>query len=62
MSTLSVGDGVAKRNPLCGTDWGRLLKEEFAQPYWAELMAFIEEERSRYPVYPPANEVFRALV
>jgi uracil-DNA glycosylase len=53
----------ADRNPLCGTDWGRLLKDEFAQPYWAELMTFVHEQRSSFPdpVYPPANEVFRAL-
>ncbi len=61
MSTLSVAEGVAKRNPLCGTDWGRLLEDEFAKPYWDELLAFVSDERSRHPVYPPANEVFRAL-
>jgi len=45
---------------LCGTDWGRLLKDEFAAVL-AELMAFVEKQRSCLPVYPPANEVFRAL-
>jgi uracil-DNA glycosylase len=38
-----------------------LLEDEFAQPYWADLMTFVDEERSRGPVYPPANQVFRAL-
>jgi hypothetical protein len=49
----------AVRNPLCGTDWGRLLGGEFAQPYWPSLMAFVEEERSSEPdpVYPPASGV-----
>lgn len=61
MSKLKTEHAGAERNPLCGTDWGRLLKDEFAQTYWAELMAFVEEERSCHPVYPPANEVFRAL-
>ena len=53
----------ADRNPLCGTDWGRLLRDEFASEYWNELMEFVEEERSSFPdrVYPPANEVYRAL-
>jgi len=63
MSRLRTEHGGAMRNPLCGTDWGRLLRDEFAPGYWDELMAFIEEERSSFPdsVYPPANEVFRAL-
>ena len=54
---------AANRNPLCGTDWGRLLSDEFDQQYWGELVGFVEEERSLHPdsVYPPANEVFRAL-
>jgi Uracil DNA glycosylase len=40
-----------------------LLNDEFTAPYWDELMAFVEEERSHTPdpVYPPADEVFRAL-
>jgi len=58
-----VASRPSEPNPLCGTDWGRWLKDEFTQPYWAELMTFVEEERSSGPdpVYPPANEVFRAL-
>lgn len=49
-------------NPLCGTDWGRLLSSEFALPSWSALMAFVDNERSlAVPVYPPANEVYRAL-
>jgi uracil-DNA glycosylase len=61
MSRLRTGGWGAGQTPLCGTDWGRLLKNEFAQSYWDELLAFVRDERSRYPVYPPANEVFRAL-
>jgi uracil-DNA glycosylase len=61
MSELKEGIGVANCNPLSGTDWGRLLRHEFEESYWDELMAFVEGQRSRYPVYPPANEVFRAL-
>ena len=53
----------AERNPLCGTDWGRFLKDEFAQQYWRDLMTFIDRERLRHPdsIYPQANELFRAL-
>jgi uracil-DNA glycosylase len=49
------------RNPLSGTDWGRLLKTEFEQPYWADLTGFIESERRRFAVFPPADLVVRAL-
>jgi uracil-DNA glycosylase len=52
---------VADWNPLRGTDWDRLLRQEFKKPYWAELQAFVEEERSCYDVYPPHDEVFAAL-
>lgn len=51
----------ADRNPLRGTDWCRLLEDEFAQPYWAKLRAFVDRQRSRFPVYPSAAQVFRAL-
>ena len=63
MSRLMAEHGSGRRNPLCGTDWGRLLNDEFAAEYWEKLTACVEEERSSFPdrVYPPANEVFRAL-
>ena len=63
MSRLEAEHGSARRSPLCGTDWGRMLKDEFADGYWDKLTAFVEDERSSFPdcVYPPANEVFRAL-
>jgi uracil-DNA glycosylase len=48
-------------NPLLGTDWDPLLGQEFEEEYWAELHTFVEEERSRYSVYPPHEEVFAAL-
>ncbi len=43
------------------TDWNPLLRDQFDQPYWADLQAFIEDERRRGPVYPPRDEVFAAL-
>ncbi len=43
------------------TDWNPVLRAELAQPYWAELQRFVHDERSRYPVYPPHEEVFAAL-
>ena len=43
------------------TDWNPLLRDQFDEPYWAELQAFVANERQRHPGYPPADEVFAAL-
>jgi uracil-DNA glycosylase len=43
------------------TDWNPLLRDQFDQPYWRELQAFVQEERSRHAVYPRHDEVFAAL-
>lgn len=43
------------------TDWNPILREELAQPYWAELQAFVADERAHHQVFPPADEVFAAL-
>jgi uracil-DNA glycosylase len=43
------------------TDWNPILRDELAKPYWAELQAFVADERRRHAVYPPADEVFAAL-
>lgn len=61
MSEPRRPEGGTNLNALCGTDWGQLLDGEFAKPYWEELMAFVDDERSRRDVYPPPNEVFQAL-
>lgn len=52
---------VTDRNPLFGTDWEPLLRQEFMKPYWVDLQAFVADERSRFVVYPPDDEVFRAF-
>lgn len=43
------------------TDWNPLLREEFAKPYWAELMDFVKAERAQHQVFPPHEDVFAAL-
>lgn len=43
------------------TDWNPVLKAELSEPYWDELQRFVHDERSRYEVYPPHDEVFAAL-
>ena len=41
---------------------GRLLKDDLTAPYWDELMAFVRKSVAHSgSVYPPANQVFRAL-
>jgi uracil-DNA glycosylase len=43
------------------TDWNPLLRDQFAEPYWDALTAFVAAERATHAVYPPADEVFAAL-
>jgi uracil-DNA glycosylase len=43
------------------TDWNPVLRAELAEPYWAPLQQFVDAERARTTVYPPADEVFAAL-
>jgi uracil-DNA glycosylase len=43
------------------TDWNPVLRAELAKPYWAELQAFVRDERGRHAVYPPPEQVFAAL-
>ncbi|KAF1599229.1 Uracil-DNA glycosylase, partial [Eudyptes chrysolophus] len=51
---------LAERNvpPGFGESWRRQLAGEFSKPYFVELMAFVAEERKRYTVYPPPDQVF----
>jgi len=41
--------------------WRALLTDEFEQPYFDKLEAFLTEERENHVVYPPEDEVFTAL-
>jgi uracil-DNA glycosylase len=43
------------------TDWNPVLRGELAKPYFAELQAFVADQRSRGPVFPPEADVFAAL-
>lgn len=43
------------------TDWNPILRREFDEPYWASLQSFVAAERASHTVYPPHDEVFRAL-
>jgi uracil-DNA glycosylase len=41
--------------------WRRVLSDEFAKPYWAELQEFVKDEREKHTVYPPEDEVYTAF-
>lgn len=43
------------------TDWNPHLRAQFDELYWHDLQAFVNAERSKGPVYPPAPQVFAAL-
>jgi len=41
--------------------WKTALADQFEQPYWQELIAFVRGEYSRSQVFPPGSHIFRAL-
>lgn len=41
--------------------WKKYLEGEFAQPYFAELAAFVKDEYRKEVVYPPPKYIFRAF-
>jgi uracil-DNA glycosylase len=47
--------------PPIPTSWKRVLADEFAKPYWAELQKFVATEREEHTVYPPEDEVYTAF-
>ncbi len=42
--------------------WQAVLADEFARPYFTALAAFVDEERQKYTVFPPEEDVFNAFV
>jgi uracil-DNA glycosylase len=42
-------------------DWLTVLAGEFQAPYYKELEQFLQEEYAQHTIYPPVDEVFRAL-
>ena len=47
--------------PVFGNDWDELLKEEMNKPYFNELRSRLAEEYREHTVYPPKEDMFRAL-
>ncbi|XP_074525465.1 uracil-DNA glycosylase isoform X2 [Halichoeres trimaculatus] len=48
----------AQTPPGFGESWRSGLRAEFGKPYFKQLMTFVDEERKRNTVYPPADQVF----
>ena len=53
--------GMSPVRPQIDASWLRLLASEFSAPYFAELKAFLLEEKRRYRVYPPGKWIFNAF-
>lgn len=47
--------------PRIEESWLRVLNDQFNDPYFSELKRFVVEERSKFQVYPPAKQIFRAF-
>ena len=41
--------------------WDAVLEDEFEKPYFKELLEKVDEEYSKYKVYPPRGKIFSAL-
>lgn len=52
---------MEKINPIIHESWKEVLGEEFEKPYFAELKKFLQEEKTKYAVYPPGGLIFNAF-
>lgn len=52
---------MEKINPHLEPGWKNILADEFNQPYFQALKAFLVEEKNSYAVYPPGNQIFAAF-
>lgn len=55
---MSVGTTV---NPVIEESWKNVLSDVFQQPFFAELKAFLVEEKKQYTVFPPGKFIFNAF-
>ena len=44
-----------------GNSWDELLKNEWSQPYYTELRAFLASEYRARDIFPPMNDIFNAF-
>lgn len=48
-------------NPTIDQEWREVLDQEFQQSYFKTLKLFLQEEKSRFTVYPPGKNIFEAF-
>ena len=48
-------------NPQIEQTWKQVLWDQFQAPYFAELKAFLVEEKKHYLVFPPGPKIFNAF-
>ena len=48
-------------NPNIEPSWKQVLWDQFQAPYFAELKAFLVEEKKHYKVFPPGPQIFNAF-
>lgn len=48
-------------NPQIEPSWKQVLWDQFQAPYFAELKAFLVEEKKHYQVFPPGPKIFNAF-
>jgi uracil-DNA glycosylase len=53
--------GQANINPVIDESWKQVLAKEFAKEYFVNLKSFLLEEKKKFIVYPPGNQIFNAF-
>ncbi len=48
-------------NPRLEESWKEVLKDEFTKPYFTNLKTFLVEEKRKFTVFPPGNQIFNAF-
>ena len=43
------------------THWKKILKNEFQQPYFHNLVSFVKDEYDQYTCYPKGSDIFKAF-
>ena len=52
---------MEKINPQIHSSWNIALTEQFSDPYFQGLKAFLVEEKKNYAVFPPGGNIFEAF-
>ena len=54
-------DIISRGVIMIGNDWDEHLKNEYEQPYFQELLKFVDDEYHQKEIYPKKNEIFNAF-